>query len=77
MTEFKEKKDSFENMILELTKQTGTKKEKDMSELKNILNMDIDGIYWNMSIDEKNRFWRAFVDRIYIDKNRNIEIIFL
>lgn len=77
MTEFKEKKESFESMILELTKQTGTKKEKDMSELKNILNMDIDGIYWNMSIDEKNRFWRAFVDRIYIDKNRNIEIIFL
>lgn len=77
MTEFKEKKESFESTILELTKETGTKKEKDMSELKNILNMDIDEIYWNMNIDEKNRFWRAFVDKIYIDKNRNIEIIFL
>lgn len=77
MTEFKEKKESFESMILELTKETGTKKEKDMSGLKNILNMDIDEIYWNMDVDERNRFWRAFVDRIYIDKNRNIEIIFL
>ena len=36
--EFKEKKESFESMILELTKETGTKKEKDMSGLKNILN---------------------------------------
>lgn len=75
--DFKSKKDDLENDLNILMQETGTKKEKNLLPLKNILNMNIDEIYWKMDIDEKNRFWRAFIDKIYIDKNKNIEIIFL
>lgn len=50
---------------------------KDLSPIRNILNTDIDGIYTTFSISEKQRFWRSFIDCIYVDDKRNFRVKFL
>lgn len=50
---------------------------KDLQPIRNLLCQDIEDIYSRMTVSEKSTFWRSFVKEIRIDKNRNIEVIFL
>ncbi|MDU7027500.1 recombinase family protein [uncultured Robinsoniella sp.] len=50
---------------------------KDLKHINNVLNTDIDSIYTTFTIDEKQRFWRSFIDCIYVDDKRNFRVKFL
>lgn len=77
LQEYKNLKNEYEYRIKELIVTTPMVLKKDLEPLKRLLKMDIEEVYWTFSVEEKNRFWRSFIDKIYIDQNRNIEIIFL
>jgi DNA invertase Pin-like site-specific DNA recombinase len=51
--------------------------EKDLTALRDFMNMNINGIYETMTAEEKRYLWRSVIKEIRIDSNRNIEIIFL
>lgn len=75
LEEFKIDKANYEDAISALP--TTNVKKKDLSHVKEILEMDIDEIYHTMTVKEKNFFWRKFINEIRIDNNHNIEVRFL
>lgn len=50
---------------------------KDLSELKNLLSLDISGIYATFSREEKRYFWRAVIREIRYGMEKKIEVIFM
>lgn len=77
LDEYREMKASYDAEIASLLSASAGQSKKDLSFLKKMLKMDIDEVYWTFTKEERNRFWRSFIDKIYIDNNRNVEIIFL
>lgn len=68
----------------ELEKQQAKQKSQKENELKNnieylkkLLSSDFPTLYKTFSFEEKRRVWLSFIDKIYIDKNYNMEIFFL
>lgn len=76
LDEFKADRIRFENEIVKL-EQTEIPKPKDLSAVRGVLEMDIDVIYATMTVDEKNQFWRSFIDYIELDNNHNMKVHFL
>lgn len=75
LDEYKEDKVKYE---AELSKLPDIEfKPKDLSVIKNILNTNVVSVYSTMTIQEKNMFWRSFIDIIILDENHNMEIRFL
>ena len=77
LDEYREMKANYDAEIASLLSTSTKQNKKDLSFLKKMLKMDIDEVYWTFTKGERNRFWRSFVDKIYIDNNRNVEVIFL
>jgi DNA invertase Pin-like site-specific DNA recombinase len=50
--------------------------QKDLSGIRQLLSCDIESLYLTMNVNEKNQFWRSFLDEIRIDNNHNIELKF-
>lgn len=76
LDEFKADRIKFENEIAKLN-QAETPKHKDLSAVQEILKMDIETLYATMTVDEKNQFWRSFIDYIELDNDHNMKIHFL
>ena len=50
--------------------------QKDLTYVRQLLSYDIESLYITMNVNEKNRFWRSFLNEIQIDNNHNIKLIF-
>ena len=50
---------------------------KDLSYLKDFLKIDFESLYDSFSILEKRKLWRSIIREIQIDREKNIQIIFL
>lgn len=50
---------------------------RDLSGLKELLKLDIVGIYKTLTEGEKQRFWRGFVERIEVNTDHSINVFFL
>ncbi|MCI8627859.1 MAG: recombinase family protein [Lachnospiraceae bacterium] len=50
---------------------------KDLSYLKDFLKIDFESLYDSFSILEKRQLWRSIIREIQIDREKNIQIIFL
>ena len=50
---------------------------RDLSGLKELLKLDIGGIYKTLAEGEKQRFWRGFVERIEVNTDHSINVFFL
>jgi len=75
LDEFKTDRAYYEQKIDEIPKVMPQK--KDLRLLYNILDMDLDKLYPQMGVKEKNLFWRSFVDEIRIDNDHKMIIKFL
>lgn len=73
--EYKQDKAKFEQELAQLP--DIEYKPKDLTYIKKALSMDFESIYKTMTINEKNAFWRSFIDYIVVDEQRNLEIHFL
>lgn len=67
------------NAKLDTLKKTTTyhKDNKDLSKVKEMINLDIIKVYSLLSIDEKRTFWLGIIDKIYIEHGEIKEVIFL
>lgn len=74
--EFKTDRIKLENEIAKL-KQTEPPKPKDLTAAQEVLKMDIETLYATMTVDEKNQFWRSFIDFIELDNDHSMRIHFL
>lgn len=61
----------------ELSQLTEEEPEKDLSELKSLLSLDISGIYATFSKEEKRYFWRAVIKEIRYGMEKKIKVIFM
>lgn len=68
--EFKSDKIKFEIMLSEIPDQPP--KKKDLSHIQKLLDSDIESIYNEMTISEKNRFLRSFIKKIVVDMKKEI-----
>lgn len=50
---------------------------KDLSYIRNFLNTDIDGVYESFTAQERRALWGSVIDKIIIDNDKNIEMVFL
>lgn len=64
----------LEDNIKELN---NVEKPKDLTQLEKIINSDFETIYHTLTPKNKRRFWASFIDKIYIEKGKVIEILFL
>jgi DNA invertase Pin-like site-specific DNA recombinase len=46
--------------------------EKDLSALKVVLETDFRGIYQELSLEDRRRFWRSLIDAIHLDADGNV-----
>lgn len=74
LEEFKIDRARYEEQIAEIN--AIDIKERDLTPIRNLLSSDIELIYNTMNVEEKQFFWRSFIDIITIDKDYNIKIIF-
>lgn len=72
--EFREDKEIMEKQISELEKEP---KAKDLSWLREFLKGDWKDIYQTLTDAEKRRLWRSVIKEIWVDAEKNIDIIFL
>lgn len=49
----------------------------DISNVKKLLDEDWESVYRTFNNNEKNAFWKSFIDKIVINKDRSMDIIFL
>lgn len=49
----------------------------DISNVKKLLDEDWESVYCTFNNNEKNAFWKSFIDKIVINKDRSMDIIFL
>lgn len=52
-------------------------KEKDLTVLKQFLDLDFEHIYTSFNTNERCQFWRSVIQEIRVDSNKNYDIIFL
>lgn len=71
--EYKADRDKLETELSEITDQ---KPEKDLTELKKLLELDIASIYETFTREEKRYFWRAIVKEIRYGLDKKIGVIF-
>jgi DNA invertase Pin-like site-specific DNA recombinase len=72
LDEYKIDKAKYEDALLALPQTI--KPSKDLTHVKNLLLLNIEDIYFTMNVNEKNQFWRSFLEEIRIDNNHNIEL---
>ena len=65
--EQKELNDAIRKAENETTK---TKADKDLTMLKEILSTDFESVYKTLNAEDKRRFWRGLIKRIYLDGNK-------
>lgn len=68
-------KENLEKLESQLFISSNTKS-KDLSNLKSILNLDLENIYENLSKEQRRQFWQSIIKNLTIDKDKNIEIFF-
>lgn len=64
----------LDNNIAELNK---IEKPKDLKKLEKLINSDFETLYHSLTNQNKRKFWSRFIDKIYIDDGKVVEIIFL
>lgn len=74
--EYKADKEKFRNEITALASATPPAP-PDLGNLKKILNSNIEGIYWEMSLEDRRLFWRSFVKEIRLTPKGDIKVVFL
>ena len=75
LEEYKSDKEEIETELAKLEE----KKEEikhDLSACKEIINMDIDAVYADFSLEEKRVFWRSIIKEMWVDTQKNIRIVF-
>lgn len=72
--EFREDKERMEKELEELESEP---KVKDLSGLREFLKGDWKEIYHTLTDSEKRRLWRSVIKEIWVDDEKNIDIIFL
>ena len=78
--EYKSDKEAFEEQIETLRSKMGRGPEADagaVEELKALSQMDFSGIYADLSLEERRRFWRGIIRRITFSADREYKIEFL
>lgn len=68
--------ESFKNQLEELQR-CPAPPVRDVSTVKKLLNEDWESVYRTFSDQEKNVFWKSFVDRVRIYEDGSMDIIFL
>ena len=71
-----ELKKDREKLLQQLT-EIPDEQPKDLSGLKNLLNSDFEEMYQTFDKKERRRFWRSVIKEIQVDKEKNLQIIFL
>lgn len=71
--EYMKRKEEQERKLSEIRTDT----EHDITALKEVLKMDIEGIYGTFTPEEKRYFWRQVVKEIRFGSDRKIEVLFL
>lgn len=68
-----------ENLMSQIAKIDAeeTRPIKDISHLKNFLEMDFESVYESFAVPEKRELWRSIIREIRVDHEKNIKIIFL
>lgn len=74
LDEFREDKERMEKELEELEAEP---KVKDLSGLREFLKGDWKEIYHTLTDSEKRRLWRSVIKEIWVDDQKNIDIIFL
>lgn len=70
----------YENLnkkLNELKNTTAIPEQKDFSNLKRIINLDVSKIYSSLSDEEKRTFWLNIISKIYIENGEIKEVTFL
>jgi len=75
LEEYKIDKNNYEKLISSLPKPS-INPTKDLGRVRELLDCDINELYPALDIQEKNQFWRSFIDKISIDKEHNLDIHF-
>ena len=71
-----ELKKDREKLLQQLTEIPG-EQPKDLSSLKSLLNSNFEEMYQTFDKKERRRFWRSVIKEIRVDKEKNLQIIFL
>ena len=71
-----ELKKDREKLLQQLT-EIPDEQPKDLSNLKSFLNSDFEEMYQTFDKKERRRFWRSVIKEIRVDKEKNLQIIFL
>lgn len=50
---------------------------KDLSGIRELLNMNFEEIYPTLSVEERRELWRSIIKEIRVDRNKQYEIVFL
>jgi DNA invertase Pin-like site-specific DNA recombinase len=61
----------------EREKQAENPEVKDLQPLRELLELDLMSLYKAFNSDEKRAFWRGIIDKIIINKDKTVDIIFL
>lgn len=78
--EYKSDREDYEKQIAELRAEQSADPELEKASVENlraILQMDINGIYQDLSPEERRRFWRGIIRTISFGKDRSIKVEFL
>ena len=78
--EYKADKEKYKKQIDELHAEQSVDPEVEkasVESLKTILQMDINGIYQDLSPEERRRFWRGIIQSITVGKDRSIKVEFV
>lgn len=76
LEEYRHDREELEEQLRDL-REKEIPRTRDLSALKDLLKTDIEELYWEMSLEEKRRFWRAIIKEIRWNINREFEVIFL
>ena len=76
MSEYKRDKEQYMRQIEELSA-IATEEPKDIAPLRKIVSNGVSELYWQWGKEQKRTYWRDLIDRITIDKSRNISVYFL
>lgn len=77
MDELKISRAKYQEELAQLPEGVAAAEQRDISPLKNMLNMDLSAIYFTLTTQERRRLWRSIIKEIRVDHDKNIEIFFL
>lgn len=75
LEEFKIDKEKYTMQLESIP--TIVEEKKDLGNLKELLELDIESIYSELDESEKRNFWRSIIKEIRVDSNRKYTIVFL